>query len=283
MTLLNKIIRGYLSNFFYNLSATNWLIIINCILFVIFYVIIAINSNFVDYIALKPENILQGKYLWTLVTSMFMHSGIAHLFVNMFSLMFIGNFLEKILGRKRFLWFYIIAGLFAGLFFSFFAFFFGVNDIGARIFGSPDTLAVGASGALFGLLGIMAVIVPRAKVYLILGPLIAIIIQSLLEYVIKDTVILGVIGFIVSLYFIVSIFAIISFSPRLRQIALPVEMYLWVLPFVAIIPLIMLSFFVSLPIGNMAHLGGLLAGLIYGIILKMKYKNKIKVLNKMYR
>ena len=51
-----------------------------------------------------------------------------HLFVNMFSLYFIGNFLEMIIGKKRFFWLYLISGLFAGLFFAFFAFVFVVCE-----------------------------------------------------------------------------------------------------------------------------------------------------------
>src|SRR3989344_5683463 len=71
----------------------------------------------IDFIAIKPENILQGKYLWTFISSMFMHAGFFHIFVNMFSLFFIGSFLEKIIGRKRFFLVYLISGLAGGVFF----------------------------------------------------------------------------------------------------------------------------------------------------------------------
>jgi len=66
----------------------------------------------------------------------------------MISLFFIGNFVEKLIGRRRFFWLYIIAGLFAGLFFVFLAYFFGNSVIGAKIFGNPLVSAVGASGAI---------------------------------------------------------------------------------------------------------------------------------------
>ena len=44
-----------------------------------------------------------------------------------------------------------------------------------------------------------------------------------------------------------------------------------------------IGFFISLPIGNTAHIGGLLIGLAYGWYLKNKYKRKIFLLNKMMR
>jgi len=54
-----------------------------------------------DYFALRPASILQGKYLWTFLTSMFMHGGFFHLFANMFSLLFIGNLTERILKEHK--------------------------------------------------------------------------------------------------------------------------------------------------------------------------------------
>ena len=72
-----------------------------------------------------------------------------------------------------------------------------------------------------------------------------------------------------------------SFNPRTRKIAVPVGMPFWLLPIIAIVPLVIIGLFVQLPIGNTAHLGGLLAGLIYGLYLRMKYKKKVEVLNRM--
>ena len=94
-----------------------------------------------------------------------MHGNFTHLFVNMISLFFIGNFVEKLVGRKRFFWLYMLSGLFAGLLFVFLAYFFGVSELGARIFGSPEIFAVGASGAIFALAGLLAVLTPKLRVY----------------------------------------------------------------------------------------------------------------------
>jgi len=46
-----------------------------------------------------------------------MHGGVFHLFINMFSLVFVGSLVQKLLGPKRYLLFYLISGLFAGLLF----------------------------------------------------------------------------------------------------------------------------------------------------------------------
>lgn len=273
-SLANSIVSSFLEN----LSITNWLIIINVALFIIFYILVAVNPNFISYISLKPLDLLHGK-IWQLITSMFMHASIGHLFVNMFSLMFIGNFLERIIGRKRFFLIYIISGVIAGVFFSALALAFG--GFLPAVFGASDTIAVGASGALFGLLGVLAVVTPKARVYLIAGPLIAIIIQSIFSFL--NTGVFNVISFIVSIYFLFSIFAMISFNPKLLRLALPIEMPFWVLPVIAIVPLFIVGFFIPLPIGNTAHLGGLLAGLAYGWYLRNKYKKKIFILNKMMR
>ena len=91
-----------------------------------------------------------------------MHGGFFHLFANMFSLLFAGNLGEKILGRKRFLWFYLISGLFAGIFFVLISFIFPADF---------NTYAVGASGALFGLMGLLMVLTPNLPVYLMFIPI----------------------------------------------------------------------------------------------------------------
>jgi membrane associated rhomboid family serine protease len=196
----------------------------------------------------------------------------------MFSLFFIGGFVEKIIGRQRFILFYILSGLFAGLFFSILSYLFGFG-IGEKIFGNPEIIAVGASGAIFGLLGLLAVITPRSKVYLIAGPLIAIILQAIIGQFVKIESLLLVLDVLIMIYIFISLFSIFSFNPKTRKLAIPVGMPFWFLPIAAIIPLIIIGLFVDLPIGNMAHLGGLVAGLLYGAYLRNRYPNKIKLLS----
>ena len=88
--------------------------------------------------ALLPALVAQGE-AWRLVTSAFLHSGFVHLALNMLSLYFLGSFAEITFGRSRFLALYLISGIAGGLAYLY--------------FGSFNTPAVGASGAIFGLLG----------------------------------------------------------------------------------------------------------------------------------
>lgn len=88
--------------------------------------------------ALIPALVAQGEW-WRLLSSMFLHSGFVHLAVNMLSLYFLGSFMERALGRGRFLALYLLSGISGGLAYLY--------------FGAFDAAAVGASGAIFGLLG----------------------------------------------------------------------------------------------------------------------------------
>ena len=147
-------------------NVTLWLVIIN----VVFYLAVIILMNVVggdvfNDIALQPDAILHGEKLWTIFTSMFMHDPSIfgfHLFVNMMSLVFLGGFIEKIIGSKRFITIYLISGIVAALFFVSLAYLFN-QDL--------SIAAVGASGAIFGIAGLAAVLVPKMKVYILFIPI----------------------------------------------------------------------------------------------------------------
>jgi len=88
--------------------------------------------------ALVPALVAEGE-AWRLLTSVFLHSSFVHLALNMISLYFLGSFAEVTFGRGRFLALYFISGIAGGL---------------AYLYFGPFTApAVGASGAIFGLLG----------------------------------------------------------------------------------------------------------------------------------
>lgn len=80
--------------------------------------------------------ILLGEW-WRIVTSMFLHIGLVHLFMNMLALYYLGMVVEQIYGSIRFLVIYFLAGIGGGL----------------TSFAFNDSVAAGASGALFGLFG----------------------------------------------------------------------------------------------------------------------------------
>jgi len=88
--------------------------------------------------ALMPAAVAGGE-VWLLLTSMFLHSGFIHLALNMLSLYFLGSFVEQAFGRSRFLALYLCSGLAGGIAYLY--------------VGAFDEPAVGASGAIFGLLG----------------------------------------------------------------------------------------------------------------------------------
>jgi membrane associated rhomboid family serine protease len=121
------------------------------------------------YFALQPESIAAGRELWTLVLHMFVHGGIAHLFVNMFVLFSLGGLCERLIGKRRFFAVYLIAGIFAGVLSVCAALLFG-SGVGASIVGNPKDFMVGASGAIFALAGLLMVLLPRLRFSIIFLP-----------------------------------------------------------------------------------------------------------------
>lgn len=95
-------------------------------------------SPILDDGALIPQLVAEGQP-WRLLSSVFLHAGFVHLALNMLSLYFLGSFVESAFGRGRFLALYLLSGLSGGIAYLY--------------FGGYDQSAVGASGAIFGLLG----------------------------------------------------------------------------------------------------------------------------------
>ena len=108
--------------------------------------------------ALIPALVAEGE-AWRLVTSVFLHSGFAHLALNMISLYFLGSFAEVQFGRWRFLALYFLSGIAGGL--------------ALLYFGSYTAPAVGASGAIFGLLGGVFGYAIRQRMFSLQNPVIS--------------------------------------------------------------------------------------------------------------
>lgn len=103
------------------------------------------------YFALIPEFVVEYGYLWQLVSYQFLHGGFFHILFNMFVLWMFGTELERVWNQVAFLRFYLVCGVAAGL--SMIAFSYGRIPV------------VGASGAIFGLLGAFAYYWPDREVY----------------------------------------------------------------------------------------------------------------------
>ncbi len=179
------------------------LLIANVILFAISFMVSGLKEPMFDWFALYfPEN--DQFKIWQFITSMFMHGGPAHLFFNMFALFSFGSVLEARWGIRRFMTFYFIAGLGAGIIYTLVNY-IQFNDMynelenlglsaveikallntgypGAKVaaqFTAEQILsfrqiyfgsAVGASGAIYGVLVAFGMMYPNAKLMLIFLP-----------------------------------------------------------------------------------------------------------------
>lgn len=95
---------------------------------------------------------------WRLVTPMFVHINFLHLLTNMFSLLMIGPFVEKLYGSAKFVVFWVCTGI-AGSIGTYLSLrpALAHGALGTFLFRSADVPAAGASGALFGLIGVLFV------------------------------------------------------------------------------------------------------------------------------
>lgn len=106
------------------------------------------------YLAMIPSFVLNG-YLWQFVTYMFVHSGISHIVFNMLALFFFGQAVERQMGSREFLLFYLLTGALAGVF-SFVVYFFTGSNV----------VLLGASGAVYAVLFAYAVYFPDSRVFI---------------------------------------------------------------------------------------------------------------------
>ncbi|MDY6777380.1 MAG: rhomboid family intramembrane serine protease [Candidatus Nanohaloarchaea archaeon] len=105
--------------------------------------------------ALIPTAVLQGE-LWRIVTTIFLHGSSFHLLVNAMVLFFFGSELERRVGTRKFLEIFFVAGIVASIGFTGF-----MQVTGCSI---NPCMAVGASGALYGVFATLAIIAPEITV-----------------------------------------------------------------------------------------------------------------------
>jgi len=115
-------------------------------------------SNIQVELSYSPIYIFHPEMYYTLLSSMYIHSGFLHVFFNMLILFLIGMPLEERIGTKRFATVYLIGGLVGTLTYT--AFSWGNNG-----------LLMGASGAISGAMGAMLILYPRDEIPMMLGPI----------------------------------------------------------------------------------------------------------------
>ncbi len=94
----------------------------------------------------------------TVVTSMFVHSGVAHIIVNMIVLVSFGTLIEAMLGRMRYLIIYFLAGAAGGL-------------VHAFVMPTSEAPVIGASGAISGIMAAAFLAAPKMRILLFIVPM----------------------------------------------------------------------------------------------------------------
>ncbi len=132
---------------------TNAIIFINVLIFMVTFVLSSSNMsayNLLKFGASFTPLVKSGE-VWRLITCAFLHAGIIHLLVNMYSLYIIGCQVETYIGKYKFLAIYLISAV--------------CGSLMSCIF-NPNTVSVGASGAIFGLLGSLLYFGMHYRLYL---------------------------------------------------------------------------------------------------------------------
>lgn len=134
--------------------AVKLLIVVNVGVFLLQVVEMILRTRLLEvYLGLTPADVTYGLRLWQLATYMFLHGGPFHLLFNMLTLFMFGNDLERLWGTRRFVRYYFLTGIGAGVC-SWLVSMSGVATI------------VGASGAIYGLLLAYGLLYPNRVVYL---------------------------------------------------------------------------------------------------------------------
>ena len=114
---------------------------------IVFFLLQIIVPGFTESFILVGSDVLSRP--WILVTSMFLHGGFYHILVNMYMLLVFGQLLEQQIGTKRLLMLYFGSGVLASLL--------------SVLFYGPKLHALGASGAIMGIMGTLIILMPSLR------------------------------------------------------------------------------------------------------------------------
>ena len=142
-------------------SLVDTIIGINVVVFILWFLagsgVVIPYSPFLNFMVenflVSWRGLIDGR-LWTLLTSVFSHNAFFHLLLNMYVLKSFGPVLEGVLGPLAFLKFYLVAGVISSVFHAL---------VSAFVIGDPALSALGASGAISGLILVFSLLFPRAK------------------------------------------------------------------------------------------------------------------------
>jgi membrane associated rhomboid family serine protease len=135
-------------------NGVKWLLISNTVVFVLQY--LAQQAGFGDIFspfALVPRAVVYHFAIWELVTYLFLHGGVMHLLFNMLTLWMFGATLERDWGTRKFLKYYFLCGIGAG-----------VCDVTVKMLLGDPRGTIGASGAIFGVLLAFGVLYPETTI-----------------------------------------------------------------------------------------------------------------------
>jgi len=152
----------------YSLNAIWFLIAINVLVFIT----TSLRPDIIFFLGLTPAYF--SHLPWTIVSNLFVHGSFWHILGNMISLYFLGSFLLRLMGKKKFLTLYFLGGIVGNIFYIFLA--------------PAFSTGIGASGAIFALGGALAMMAPRLPVFMFFIPVpvplwIAIIIFLLISFI----------------------------------------------------------------------------------------------------
>jgi len=162
---------------------------------------------------LIPAHVMEGRNLFTLITSLFLHADILHLGMNMLFLLITGDGCERAMGSFRFLVFYLACGVLSGLFHTY------LNSM-------SGIATIGASGAIFGVLAAFAILFPFRWLISLFGlipvPLPAIVFVFFTILIETAYVASGVVDYVAHTAhvggFLAGVFLTLLFGPRKHEI-----------------------------------------------------------------
>src|ERR1035438_737922 len=132
--------RSFLSGQF--TPGVKWLLIVNTAAYILAGLLSPRYASDIMLLALAPVAVVYHYAIWQLATYLFLHGGVMHLVFNMLALWMFGTPLERDWGTRRFLKYYFICGIGAGV----------CDVLLNAALGNWHTSTIGASGAIYGLL-----------------------------------------------------------------------------------------------------------------------------------